>query len=459
MFRQCSGLLAAFSLGILVLLPLSALEAEAEVGVEVVEETAAAEGAEAVGKSPAEQELAEMRAELERLRLLQDLREARLRDRIQESQMEIQSIEAELSLAAARRRAELATMEAEQERLQAVGALQEARQQAEMLQQRLAQKHRQMEFQLAEIEMQGEALEHRHIQRQRERESAAFEHAQQLRQQSLTDTKFAMQQDELKLAALEQRQMAEAVIATGPERLAEPFVDGVLHISDRRIDLNEPIISGTGDWIARRIAFFNNESPQDPIFLVIDYCPGGSIMDGEIILRAMASSKAPVHVVVKNLAASMAAIILGDAPHSYALPNALIMHHQPMSYTFGNLAQQKEWVRLFENWAHRIHAPTAERMGITIEEFYARMYEQSVSGDWMEFADRAQELHWVQHVVREIREDNVRRRPEDPSPYQAYWGSWSSAKTATGERIRLPRPRALDFYFLYNSDGRFFIGE
>ena len=99
-------------------------------------------------------------------------------------------------------------------------------------------------------------------------------------------------------------------------------------ISDRRIPLNGPITNETADYVTTRIHFFNNKDPKLPIFIVIDDSPGGSVMAGYRILKAMEGSDAPVHVVVKSFAASMAAAIATLAKHSYAYPNAVILHHQ-----------------------------------------------------------------------------------------------------------------------------------
>jgi hypothetical protein len=38
----------------------------------------------------------------------------------------------------------------------------------------------------------------------------------------------------------------------------EPLQDGVLTITDRRIDLDGPIVSGTADYVCDRIDYFNN---------------------------------------------------------------------------------------------------------------------------------------------------------------------------------------------------------
>lgn len=432
------------------------LSVEAEdVSVEVVE----AEPREASETSDADVELEAMQRELQRLRLQQELREARLRESQAEIQAEGQRIEMDLAIANQRQRVQLAELKAEQERLQAEAAVQDAQHQAALRELRQAQERRQAELQQREHELRELQLGNRRLEIEQEQAQAQFQAEQQERGRSLAVRRFELQQMEVQMEHHQSRQKVESIVATPLERPLDPFVDGVLTISDRRIDLNEPIVAGTGDWIARRINYYNNDSQEAPIFLVIDYCPGGSMMDGEIILRAIAASKAPVHVVVKSMAASMAAIIIGDASHSYALPNAVIMHHQPWSYTWGNLAQQKEWVKMFEQWAERMHGPTAERMGLTLEAFYTQMYEQSVTGDWYAFADEAQEMNWVQHIATEIREENVRVRPQDNNPWNRRSGYWSAENADNKERVRLPRPRALDFYFIYNRDNRYFVGE
>ena len=87
----------------------------------------------------------------------------------------------------------------------------------------------------------------------------------------------------------------------------EPLADGVLRISDRRIPFNGIVDEALAKFVCDRIAFYNALDKKAPIFIVIDRSPGGSVMSGYQILQAMESSRAPVHVVVKGYAASMAA--------------------------------------------------------------------------------------------------------------------------------------------------------
>ncbi|MBK1827529.1 ATP-dependent Clp protease proteolytic subunit [Haloferula rosea] len=237
--------------------------------------------------------------------------------------------------------------------------------------------------------------------------------------------------------------------------------DGTLVISDRRIALNETITTSTADYITDRIHYYNNASREYPIFIVIDECPGGSVMAGCRIQQAMKASDAPVHVVVKSFAASMAAAITTLAEESYAYPDAMILHHQ-ISWdhrTERNLTEQKDFLKNCNRWWNRFGTPIAEHMGITSEEFIRRMYAHSSSGDWREFAPEAKQLKWIKHVVNAIEESSFVKHPDardsprtDSSTPSA--NGVQQGVDATGKPIMiLPRINPLDVYFLYNPDG------
>ncbi len=197
-----------------------------------------------------------------------------------------------------------------------------------------------------------------------------------------------------------------------PQQLDNPLRGKRLVISDRRIELNGPIGSQTAEHLATRINFFNNKDPEKPIFIVIDNSPGGSVMSGYKILRAMEGSEAPIWVVVKQYAASMAATIATLADHSAAYPNAIILHHQLSGGIAGNLTEQREGLKNIEEWWKRLAEPIAQKMGISTEQFIDRMYNEVSSGDWMEFADDAQQLKWIDHVVDEIHETALVKSPD-----------------------------------------------
>ena len=233
--------------------------------------------------------------------------------------------------------------------------------------------------------------------------------------------------------------------------------DGTVVISDRRIALNGLITAGTADYVTSRIQYWNNKDRELPIFIVIDSSPGGSVMAGYRILKAMESSNAPVHVVVKSFAASMAAAITTLAKESYAYPNAVILHHQISSMMMGqlNLTQQREFHEESERWWARLGTPVANKMGITTDELIKQMYKHSSNGDWSEFGEQAKELKWVNHIVNGIDETSFTKDPDvaDSGKPNAP-GALSEEVDANGKPFAwLPHLNPMDVYFVYNPDG------
>lgn len=260
------------------------------------------------------------------------------------------------------------------------------------------------------------------------------------------------------IAAIEMETKRRTYADAKPVYLENPLKpDGTLVISDRRIALNGPIGMGTAEHITERIDFFNNADKKLPIFIVIDQSPGGSVMAGYQILKAMESSDAPVHVVVKSFAASMAAGIATLAKESYAYPNAVILHHQISATIFGqlNLTEQAEIVKESQRWWKRLATPVATKMGISTDEFIKRMYEHSTSGDWSEFGEDAQKLKWVNHVIQGVEETSLTRNPDSAPANTAVAGMELKEEIdANGKPFSyLPRLTPKDVYFLYNPDG------
>ena len=248
-----------------------------------------------------------------------------------------------------------------------------------------------------------------------------------------------------------------------------PLEDGVLTVSVRRIELNGPISTGAADYVCSRIDYFNNQSDK-PIFVVIDNCPGGSVMEGMQIVQAIKESKAPVHVVVKRFAASMAAIITTLADESYCYPDAIILHHQASTSMSGNGRDLEDQKRMFDEISRRMIGAVAEKIGTTQEKFVEDMYANSSSGDWDVFGDEAVERGWVKHVVKLVREEGIRERPtgsrssglrilqlegQQTAPVTGYLERYEAplveAVDARGNSyVRLPKSGPFDAMLLYN---------
>ena len=284
-------------------------------------------------------------------------------------------------------------------------------------------------------------------------------------EKSTADLKSAEAEASLKLArikneieTIQAEEKRELYADSAPVYLESPLrEDGVLVISDRRIPLNGMITPETATFVTSRIDFWNNRDKGLPIFIVIDYCPGGSVMAGYQILKAMESSSAPIHVVVKSFAASMAACITTLAEESYAYPNAVILHHQISSQIILaqlNLTEQKEFYEESQGWWVRLAAPVAEKMGITTDELIEKMYAESSNGDWSEFADEAVKLKWVNHIVEGIVESSITINPDKEEKPSDGKQALTEQVDAEGKPfVFLPRLNPKDVYFLYNPDG------
>ncbi|YCM44134.1 ATP-dependent Clp protease proteolytic subunit [Verrucomicrobiaceae bacterium 227] len=269
------------------------------------------------------------------------------------------------------------------------------------------------------------------------------------------------------IQAIETRKKRDAYADAQPQYLDDPLKpDGTLVISDRRIPFNGPVTSRLADAVTERINYYNNKNPRQPIFIVIDDSPGGSVMAGYRILKAMEGSEAPVYVVVKSFAASMAACITTLAERSFVYPNAVILHHQ-ISQTFMfssmNLTDQKETYEDLKKWWHRLADPISHKMGITSDEFIEMMYKKTVSGNWTEFGDDAVKLKWADHVVSRVQETSLLKDPSaakpvatPATPRTSFLGEddLTPAIDDKGNKFMLlPRRNPKDVYLMYNPDG------
>jgi ATP-dependent Clp protease protease subunit len=256
-----------------------------------------------------------------------------------------------------------------------------------------------------------------------------------------------------KIATRSKTEEWESQVNKPKEYLKEPFVNGQLVISDRKIVLDGPIFGGTAEDVVGRIQYYNNKTTEYPIFIVIDYCPGGSVMEGSRILKAMKTSRAPVYVVVKSFAASMAAVITTLAERSYALPDAVIIHHQVSGISMGNRTEHREQLKVIDEWSERIIQPVAEKMGITLNEFTKKMYEHNSIGDWFEFATGAVNYKWVSHIIEDIRDTSYTKRPVEQEGEDDEFLQRLKKIDERGNRyVKLPRLRPMDVYHLHNPD-------
>lgn len=395
-------------------------------------------------------------AELGKLTSENQLAEQRLKKKLQQAVAEKEELKAEYELEQQRLKNRTAALEAEQAALAAENRLADERNKKAMAELALKMARLKADNDLKSEQQRADALNDTKERAAMDLETKRLDlEERRLKIEKLQlDARMARLNSDLDLRARKAEWKKES--NSDPVYTDQPVKNGTLTISDRRIPLNGPIRYGVGDFITDRISFFNNVSTQ-PVFLVIDDCPGGSADEGYAIIKAIESSRAPVYVVVKSMAASMAAIITTLADRSYIYPGAKMLHHQPWGLMIGNTTQRKEALEKVKELEQRILAPVAKKMGITMDEFRKRMYEKNSDGDWMDYGDKAVENKWVTATVNRIEETGVYRNPDDtpaPRTLRAMPGLELNEKTdEKGEPfMQLPKLRPFDMYWIYNPD-------
>jgi len=420
-------------------------------------------------------------AEIKRLRQQSELREQELNAQLASLRAEKAKLEAELALNTAKQnsqaepdktkldamqraaalrdatlRSELASNAAELEKMKQTQALAQAKVESELAANKAEMDRIRSAQDLLDIKHRAKLADTR-----REQETIAADNMLAAEKRKADQSKMADEQMRAEIQArtsaalLQERDGTDKLrdLVTSPITYTlAPFDNGVLTVSDRKIALDGPIVTGTADYVCDRIDYFNNQDRKAPIFIVINNSPGGSVMQGYRILKAIETSDAPVHVVVKSFAASMAATIATLAPHSYAYPNAIILHHQMSGGASGNMTDIEQEVKTMKEWERRLAEPIARKMGISLDEFKARMYSAKKNGDWDEFADKAVQLKWVDHLVNEIREEGIRRKPSGGRTEQM-WLFMMDRDEQGKPFMRLPPLEPYDCYFMVNPRG------
>ena len=285
------------------------------------------------------------------------------------------------------------------------------------------------------------------------------------------DLKISRLEQEMQLArfsqGIEQVKAAEALrgivvsdATAAPAYRKDPLENGKLYISDRRIEFNGPVTPELAEYVVGRIYFYNNQNAEYPIFIVIDNSPGGSVAAGYQIMKAMESSKAPVYVVVKSYAASMAAMITTFAERSFCYGNTVLLQHQPSSGMKGNLTQMREGLDSVTRWTRNINDQLAKKMGMTYEEYVAEMYKHDSRGDWSEFGDGAQRWKWVTDVVDAMEETSIVRKNDGDKPAAAVPGSVREYKFDERGKpyVELPTLPAGDMWMIYDPANLYRVG-
>jgi ATP-dependent Clp protease protease subunit len=130
-----------------------------------------------------------------------------------------------------------------------------------------------------------------------------------------------------------------------------------------------------------------------PLYLLIN-SPGGSVMDGNLIVSAIQASPVPVYTICFQLCASMAAAIFSSGTKRFMVDRSILMFHEASGGFQGQFNQMKSRLNIFDKLVFKMDVEIARRAGIDPAVFIAKLPNEL----WLDAEDAVQQ-HFADGLV------------------------------------------------------------
>ncbi len=141
-------------------------------------------------------------------------------------------------------------------------------------------------------------------------------------------------------------------------------------LKDRIMFVGTAIDSDVANLVIAQLLFLEAEDPKRDIIMYIN-SPGGSVSAGLAIYDTMKYVKPDISTIVMGMAASFGAVLLagGTKGKRFALPNAQVMIHQPLTEGVGGQATEVDiYAREMLKTRERLNRILAADTGQTVEQ-------------------------------------------------------------------------------------------
>lgn len=174
-------------------------------------------------------------------------------------------------------------------------------------------------------------------------------------------------------------------------------------LKDRIIFLGQQVDDQISNALVAQLLFLQSDDPKADIHLYIN-SPGGSITAGMAIYDTMQFVSCDVATYCVGQAASMGAVLLtaGAPGKRFALPNARIMIHQPLSGIQGTAREVEIHVEELRRIKKRMNEIMIEHTGHPLEKI-----EEDTDRDRFMSADEARDYNLIDKVVKKISDSNA----------------------------------------------------
>lgn len=140
-----------------------------------------------------------------------------------------------------------------------------------------------------------------------------------------------------------------------------------LNLDEQRTILILGEIGNNALTAAQTIKELEDQS-NDPIYLILD-SPGGSVIDGNVLVSAIESSSAPVYTVCHRICASMAAVIHQYGKQRMMVDRSVLMFHQASASSQGTIDEMKSMTDFLYNYIEKTERFIANRADMPYEQY------------------------------------------------------------------------------------------
>lgn len=145
-----------------------------------------------------------------------------------------------------------------------------------------------------------------------------------------------------------------------------------------------------------------------PIYLIIN-SPGGSVMDGNLIVSAIQSSPVPVYTICMQLCASMAAVIFETGTKRYMVDRSILMFHEAAGGLQGQFNQMKSRLNVFDRLVNKSNHEIAKRVGIDPDVFISKLPSEL----WLDAEDAVKQNYADSLVNLKLSYSNLAASPNE----------------------------------------------
>lgn len=180
------------------------------------------------------------------------------------------------------------------------------------------------------------------------------------------------------------------------------MIDDLFYLKDlkqRKLFLNSEVSQFSVHELVKHILQINREdaeippSERKPILLYIA-SRGGEVDSGYALIDAIETSRTPVYTINLGFEYSMA-FLIGLAGHKrFAFPNSRFLMHDGSTFIYDSGAKAQDQMEFNKKGEARIRQYVLTKTRISAE-----MYDERQRTEWYMFADEAQQLGVIDHII------------------------------------------------------------